>query len=825
MTTVIAERNPAMEHKDTERWLSQKLHDLRTPLNQIIGFSEILIEIAEEEGHRNLIEGLMTVRNAGYELTNLVHDRNLFTVEPRPGREYWTLADASRAAVCRITAFIDLVLAGAPDPRLSNYAGDLEKVRTAAINFADLAASSGLLMMLETSRQWEGGNAPASLQPSEIVEAPKANGRVLIVDDEELNREILCRRLERESYLPTGASSGPEALGILRREAFDVILLDIVMPEMSGMEVLQILKQDPALRHLPVIMLSGLTDVERVARCIELGAEDYLPKPINSVLLRARLGACLEKKRFRDQEQAHFEALHAEKERLSVTLRSLADAVAATDAVGNIILLNDVAAALTGISRDEATGRPFDEVFRIYHRENGRPVTGIISSVITRNAVVESEPGIAIMQPDGVERLVSVRSAPIHDQEGAIRGMVVVVRDITEKEKMAEELLRASKLQSIGVLAGGLAHDFNNMLTAVVGNLSLIRQRPALPPEALSLLRQAEGGAQRVQELTRYLLTFSEGGAPIKQLLQAKKLIRETSAFVARGSNVNCEFDLPPELWEAEADPNQLAQVVSNIVLNAIEAMPSGGKIRVSGNNATAPLATAPSLAPGDYLCITIQDQGTGIAPEHLSRIYDPFFTTKKQSRGLGLAAAYSIIQRHGGHISIESKLGVGTTVSFYVPAVRSSVPVSATTVTPGQEISDEETPAAKPEAGKRRVLIMDDDESIRMLTGMMFKQLNYEVVATTDGDSALAAHKEAIREGRAFDLVVMDLTIPGGMGGKEAIRRLREVDQTILTIVSSGYSNDPVMANHADYGFNGVLPKPFTMSDLIRVVRELIPA
>jgi len=803
---------------DSERQLSEKLHDLRTPLNQIIGFSEMLIEIAEEEGLSDLLEGLGMVREAGVELTGLLQDKNLIATTPQPDREFWPLGHVVDNAIKRVIKFVDSVLDRPDNERFSVCRDDLEKIRSAARHFLETAGSSSLLIRLETARHWD--NAPAAFtRKSSPTSVPIGRGRVLIVDDESLNREILCRRLQREGYQASGAASGREALDILRRESFDAVLLDILMPEMGGIEVLQTLKQDPQLRHIPVIMLSALTEVERVVRCIELGAEDYLPKPTNSVLLRARLGACLEKKQLRDQEQAHFQALHAEKERLSVTLRSLADAVITTDAAGRIVLLNDVAVALTGISREAATGRPLEEVFRIYHRASGQPAANVVIEVLEKNTVVESESGIALMPPDGIERLVSLRSAPIHDHEGVINGTVVVVRDITEKEKMAEELLRASKLQSIGVLAGGLAHDFNNMLTAVQGNLSLLRVLPSLPPDALPSIREAERGALRVQELTQYLLTFSEGGAPIKQVIQARKLIKETSAFVVRGSNVNCEFSLAADLWETEADPNQIAQVISNIVLNAVEATPNGGKIHVNAENVTAPPAHLPH---GDYLCVIVRDQGTGISPEHLSRIYDPFFTTKKQARGLGLAAAYSIIQRHGGHVSVSSAVGAGTTVTFHLRAIRPLV--SAQPPAPGISPAPAAEVVSKTETSreKLRVLIMDDDDSIRMLAGIMFKQLGYDVVTTPDGEGALTAHAEAIKGGKPFNLVVMDLTIPGGMGGKEAIRRLREKDTEVLAIVSSGYSHDPVMAQYAQHGFNGVLPKPYARNGLIEALKQL---
>ena len=808
---------------DNERRLSQKLHDLRTPLNQIIGFSEMLIEIAEEEGHRDFVEGLGTVREAGIELTDLLRDRHLITFEAQDGKDYWPLSEAVRDGIGRVNRYADAVLGDETDPRLGIYKDDLGKIRLAARHFLDLSNSSALLIHIENSRHWD--HAPIAPYNSSAATGG-AKGRILVVDDEGLNCEVLSRRLQREGYEAATASSGMDALKLLHKESFDAILLDFLMPEMNGMEVLQTLKHDPCLRHLPVIMLSAVTELERVVRCIELGAEDFLAKPINTVLLRARLGACLEKKRLRDLEQAHYEALHAEKERLSVTLRSLTDAVVTTNADGHIVLSNDVVTTFTGLAPEEATGRPFGDVFRIFNRSTGEPSPSLAVEALRRNAVVESGAGVAIIFPDGIERLVSLRAAPILDHEGKVNGTVVVLRDITEKEKMAEELLRASKLQSIGVLAGGLAHDFNNMLTAVTGNLSLIRQLDDLPAEVHCSVNEAEQGAKRAQELTQYLLTFAEGGAPIKQTIQVRALIQQTSAFVVRGSNVHCDFELMSNLWKIEADPNQIAQVISNIVLNAVEATPNGGKIQVKAENVSAPLASAPFLPAGDYLCISVRDRGTGISPEHLPRIYDPFFTTKKQARGLGLAAAYSIIQRHGGHISVESMPGAGTIVTFHLRALRPTTPPPVSEKPAPIRTPAMEAPAESQTNGRKPlVLIMDDDDSIRMLAKLMFKRLDYDVITAPDGESALEAHAGAVADGRPFDLVVMDLTIPGGMGGKETIRKLREKDVKVPAIVSSGYSNDPVMANYEEHGFNGVLPKPYTMENMMRVLKQIRPA
>jgi len=807
----------------SEKTLADRLHDLRTPLNHIIGLSEMLVEIAHDDGYLDLLEGLHVIREAGLELAGLLQDHHLITGESLPGNEYWPLNDAVRSAASRVLGFADVVLSEPPSARLEGYRHDLSSIRSAAGVFLNLVRSSGLLIQLESARQWEIQPAPDS-EPSNILSTPPSlRGRVLIVDDETVNREVLCRRLQRDGYRPAGVHSGRAALQILGNEPFDAVLLDIQMPEMSGIEVLQALRQDEELRHIPVIMLSGLTDVERVARCIQLGAEDYLPKPINAILLRARLGACLEKKRLRDQEHAHLQALSAEKELLSVTLRSLADAVITTDADGRIALLNDVASTMAGVKPEDAMERSFLEVFPIFQRSTGLPAANIAAEALAQNTVVESETGVAIKLPGGAERIVAARGVPIHNQAGAARGALVVIRDVTEKERMADELLRASKLQSLGVLAGGLAHDYNNMLTAVLGNLSLIRNRANLPPATLPAIQEAERGAMRAQELTRYLLTFAEGGAPMKQMFQPRVLIEETSAFVLHGSRVQGEFHIAEDLWKTEADPNQFIQVVNHLVLNAVEATPGAGRIILRAENVSTPHEPIQHLPAGDYLRISVQDFGGGIASEHMPRIYDPFFTTKKQARGLGLAAAYSVIQRHGGHITVNSALGRGTTVTFYLPAFR------APTSEQGKEspACSLETPrptqiAQTRGVARKRVLVMDDEEAIRLVAETMLGMLDYEVVTAADGEAALAAHATARETGRPFDLTVMDLTIPGGMGGKETMRRLREKDAAIRAIVSSGYSNDPVMAHYLDHGFDGVLPKPYVMNDLIAVLSQL---
>ncbi len=792
--------------------LQQELHQLRTPLNQIIGFSEMLQEIAQEDGRPDLMDGFAGICSAGIELTALLGDPRLVSLGTDPNHEYWPLVDAARSPISRVTGFADIVLGEPPDSPVAAYVPDIEKIRYAASQFFELARSSRIMIRIESARDWSSAGSPRA---SEL--ASEHAGRVLIVDDENLNREILCRRLVREGYTPVGVASGKSALERLAQERFDIVLLDIMMPGMGGIEVLQAIKDDPSLRHLPVLMLSALTDVDRVARCVELGAEDYLPKPVNAVLLRARLGACLEKKRLRDIEQASLRAIDSEKEMLSVTLQSLVDAVVTTDAEGRIVLFNHGAQNLTGCSSSAAEGQPFASIFPIFDRATNVPSLDLALEVMRDERIIESTGGHAMSTPSG-ERLVATHGAPIRTSDGAIIGTVVVVRDVTEKEKIAGEVLRSSKLESIGVLAGGLAHDFNNMLTAVLGNLSLLRHEAGGLPRISHCLDEAEQGALRARDLAQYLLTFSEGGAPMKRVIEAAQILRETTEFVVRGSRVDCNFEIAADLWKVQADPGQLTQSISNVVLNASQAMLEGGTIFLAAENLQLPSDNCHQLAPGSYISISIADTGVGISPENLPRIYDPFFTTRNQARGLGLAATYSIMHRHGGSIEVESTPGFGTRVRLILPALEQTPELPFELIT-----NPTETASENPDPRKiRRVLVMDDEEPIREVCKSLLDLLDYEVTTTADGAEALAAFAHAEQSGQPFDLIISDLTVPGGMGGAETIRRIRESGSRVRAIVSSGYSNGPVMSHPAEHGFDAVLPKPYRLHDLEAVLQKV---
>lgn len=396
-------------------------------------------------------------------------------------------------------------------------------------------------------------------------------------------------------------------------------------------------------------------------------------------------------------------------------------------------------------------------------------------------------------------------TADIVDYEGQV-AVAGVIMDVTASLKLEEEILKASKLESLGVLAGGIAHDFNNILTVIAGNASIVKGICNNYEDALDLLVEIEMATCQARALTQQLLTFSKGGAPVKETASIAEIIRESAMFVLRGSNVKCEFNIPEELWAVDADIGQVNQVISNLVINANQAMPDGGVLIISAWNI--------EKQPGDLsrrqVCISIDDQGVGIAEENLTKVFEPYFTTKPMGHGLGLATSYSVVKKHGGDIQVESHVGIGTRFTIYLPAAS---PAQMT----GSKLDN------IPVSGQGRILIMDDDDSVRLTLGRMLEHLGYTVDYAVGGIDALENYVRALVSKKPFDAVIMDLTIPGQMGGKEAVKRLLAIDPDARVIVSSGYSNDPVIEDYTSRGFCGVLIKPCSLVILSKVVAEAL--
>ncbi len=503
------------------------------------------------------------------------------------------------------------------------------------------------------------------------------------------------------------------------------------------------------------------------------------------------------------------QALAAEKDRLAVTLRSIGDGVITTDIDGRVVNVNKSAEVLTGWTQADAAGRPLSEVFALVDRKDGAPYLDWLGRVLSTDSTIERDAQGALLRRGGDRALLETSVAPIHDRDGRVIGAVLVFRDVTRAVRLEEEQARASKLESLGILAGGIAHDFNNLLTAIMGNISLVREREALDSTSERRLTDAERACERAKSLTAQLLTFSKGGAPVKRPTAIAALVEDAAALATTGSNVRCDVSCPPDLWPVEADAGQVAQAIHNVVINAMQAMPDGGVVRIRAQNMTG---TAPVglRSEGGWVRISVEDEGSGIPRDVLPKIFDPYFTTREKASGLGLATTYSIVKNHSGCVTVDSEVGVGTTVFIDLPRTVGAVqPVL---------VSSERTRPAR----RGRVLVMDDEEMIRELASEMLTHLGYECEAATDGNEAIARYKDAMGEGTPFDVVVMDLTIPGGMGGKEAIGALLAVDPHAKAIVSSGYA-DPVMADSSSYGFRGVVAKPYTVKELGRALDALV--
>ena len=504
------------------------------------------------------------------------------------------------------------------------------------------------------------------------------------------------------------------------------------------------------------------------------------------------------------------DALAAEKERLAVTLRSIGDGVIATDTEGRVSIINKHAEDLTGWRQGDALGQPLPSVFSVVHQRTRQTYRNPVSQVLATGEIVDLPDQSILVSRSGPERMIAASAAPIRDQESKIIGSVLVFRDISDQQAIMEERVRASKLDSLGILAGGIAHDFNNILTAVIGNISFARLFCQPGEKQFERLEEAEKAALRAKDLATQLLTFAKGGAPVRQTASLTELIRDSTSFALRGSNVRCEFQAPTDLWPVEVDQGQFSQVVQNLVINAVQAMPNGGVVRVSADNVTLEADSPLALPPGRYCRITVKDHGVGIKPEHLGKVFDPYFTTKEKGTGLGLATSYSIVKKHDGLMTVDSTLGVGSEFHVYLPASEKQVKPAAP------------EPVAAVQ-GQGRILVMDDEELIRELAQTALEFLGYQVDAVPDGEACIKAYLAARDEGRPYAALIMDLTIPGGMGGKEAIQRLLEIDPDVRAIVSSGYSHGPEMANHKQHGFRGMVGKPYKVEELAREITAVI--
>jgi signal transduction histidine kinase/ActR/RegA family two-component response regulator len=521
---------------------------------------------------------------------------------------------------------------------------------------------------------------------------------------------------------------------------------------------------------------------------------------------------------------------------------------------GIILYCNRRLAVMLGVPMQKIVG---SSIYRFVGGENGEALAKLIEGTAAElaedlggqqegddypqeGAVNTRKAGLALEieaseadRPDGAEGESEGEAAgrtPVYVSASGLlveglRAVCIIVTDLTEqkrsqqkleagRQKLAEEQLKANKLESIGILAGGLAHDLNNSLTAILGNIALAKRSPSGGNTSVSKLAEAEAACLQARDVTQQLLTFSKGGVPVRKTMSIEPLLREWARFAISGSNAVLEFEIAGDLKPVEIDEGQVSRVINNLVINAQQAMPQGGTITLRAENVTLSSEQAEAaglpLHPGDYVEIAVQDRGTGIPEANISRIFDPYFTTKEQGSGLGLAIAYSVVRNHGGHLAVESEPGAGSTFRVYLASSGNTAP---------------EAEVAEPSREPRplRVLVMDDHEAIRDVIGEILEEVEgHQVAFARDGAEALEMYRQSLVEARRFNVVLMDLTIAGGLGGKETIKELLQMDPEAKAIVFSGYSNDSIMARYREYGFSGVLRKPFGMDELLNELHRV---
>ncbi|OGV58569.1 MAG: hypothetical protein A2283_00535 [Lentisphaerae bacterium RIFOXYA12_FULL_48_11] len=503
------------------------------------------------------------------------------------------------------------------------------------------------------------------------------------------------------------------------------------------------------------------------------------------------------------------DALAAEKERLAVTLSSIGDGVITTDNSGTILTINKIAEELTGWPENEARGRQVSEVFNVVNEITRQRCVNPVEQVLESGTAVNLPDHTLLIARAGRRILLSSNGAPISDKDGRVVGVVLAFHDITEQQKLIESAQRADKLEAIGLLAGGIAHDFNNLLGGIFGYIDMALSS-SNASDVERCLNASLSTINRARGLTQQLLTFAKGGLPNRRVERLFPFIQETVQFAMSGSSISCSFAVPNDLWLCNIDKGQVGQVIDNLVLNAQQAMPLGGNIDLMARNVSLGEKAHPVLEKGDYVQISIRDHGIGMPKEILPRIFDPFFTTKPKGHGLGLATCYSIINRHGGCIDVESETGVGSTFHLYLPAARNA-------------ISSDTVEVVVAHKGTGTVVVMDDEKVIRDVVAGMLKSFGYTPVCMTNGNDALVFFEAEIKANRKVKAMIFDLTIPGGMGGKEAITAIRKICKETPVIVASGYADDPIMANPEEYGFTNSIRKPFMRVEIAKILNDCL--
>ncbi|MBF0227488.1 MAG: response regulator [Desulfobacterales bacterium] len=644
---------------------------------------------------------------------------------------------------------------------------------------------------------------------------------ILIIDDKIENLKVLSMMLHEQNFTVREAINGSIALKSIQKVKPDLILLDILLPDMNGYDLCKQLKSNIETKNIPVLFISVLDETKDKIKAFDAGGVDYLRKPFEEQEVIARINTHLKISELQKRLEQEIEAnkktekyLYEEKKKAQKYLDIACVMLVALNSKGEIILINKKGCKIIGYKEEDILRKNWFET--IIPKKIKEDMLNVFHKLMAGDVESFEYFENSILTKDNQERILQFHNTVIKNELGYITGILFSGEDITEqriaqeeKNKIEEQLRQSQKIEAIGTLAGGIAHDFNNMLGVIIGNTSYALSRLNRDDELFEILSDVHESAKRSQKLTRQLLTFAKGGDPIKKTVNIKEFIKESVNFVTIGTKIICEFDFKDDLWTVEIDVDQLNQAISHLLLNASHAMSEGGIIQIRSENTIIENDRIIPLLPGRYVKISIQDHGLGISEQYLSKIFEPYFSTKQKNSGLGLATTYSIIKKHNGHITVDSKIGEGTIFCIYLPASKRA------------DIKKSEKKEASQDKGHGKILIMDDEESILRMVSRMLNSLGYEPYFSHDGDETIKIYQESLESEKPFDLLILDLTIPGGKGGAETIKRLLDINPNVKAVVSSGYSNDPVMANFKNYGFCEVLPKPYTRNQLMDLLRK----
>ncbi|MDP2753669.1 MAG: response regulator [Nitrospirota bacterium] len=636
--------------------------------------------------------------------------------------------------------------------------------------------------------------------------------KILVVDDEERIRKSLSGLLQDNGYEVITAGSGPECLQIMSSQEFDLVILDIVMPEMSGIEVLQWIKEK--YKDTEVIIITGYADKEKAVAAFRLGAYDFIEKPFESREILNTITHCLNQMELRKEVERKTKELADEKERLLVTLCSIGDGVIATDTEGKILLINKVAEELTGWNKEDAVGKPCSEVFHIINEKTRKIPEDPVTRVIRTGLIVGLANNTILIARDGTERIIADSGAPIKDRDGNIIGVVLVFRDVTARRKMEEGLLKSSKLESVGILAGGIAHEFNNILTTIIGYGKLLDEEMSKDDPLRHNVNMILTSSERAVNLIKGLLAFSRDQIITIRPVSLNGIIKDVEKLLLMviGEDIELRTTLSEENIVVMADPGQIEQVLVNLATNSRDVMPDGGYLTITTELVELDeefLKTIKYKKPGRYALISVADTGAGMDEKTAGRIFEPFFTTKEVGRGtgLGLSIVYGIIEQHNGYINVRSDLEKGTTFKIYLPVIKSDVE------------EEKFTAPFTPTGGTEVILLAEDDEEVRKLTKTVLDGSGYKVIEAIDGEDAI---RKFIEDKDKIQLLILDVVMPK-KNGKEAYNEIKKTKPNIKALFTSGYAKDIIhRKGFLEEGFS-FISKPVSPRELLRKVREVL--